>query len=222
VLDSAGPGSERPLIARLLQVEERERRRIALGLHDGVGQELATAKLLLDGVQRLAPAEVAAPLNEVMDLLRTSMESLRSLSFELASSVLYEFGLDAAIESTGRRICEENGLQFSFHADGGRRAIGEDTALALHRSARELMRNVVRHARADHLDVRISQSERLLRISVADDGIGLEEASVCADHFGLVSVRAELASIGGRLELRSSRGMGTCAALLVRLPPATT
>ena len=128
-------------------------------------------------------------------------------------------GLEAALGSLAERCEKRHGLRVDFEADPQpcssiHSAMAEDTAVILYRAVRELLWNVVRHAGAKSARVSVEQSGDRVRITVEDDGAGFDAARAgesCGEDggFGLFSLRQQLASMGGRLEVRSAPGEGT-------------
>jgi signal transduction histidine kinase len=216
----------RGLTMKLSTVEERERRRFATYLHDQIGQALALLQIKCGA---LAAAPHARPFRrsiaEIRDLLERVIEDTHSLVFDLSPPVLHELGLGPAVEQVGEQICTANGLRFDFEDDGCAKLLDADLAVRLFRSARELLMNVVKHARANHIRVTLRRTGDEMRIAVEDDGVGFDtaitEPRVGAKEFGLFSIREHLRLVGGRLEIESRPGR-TRAGLVVPLPPRRT
>ncbi len=200
------------LASAVVLAEERERRRIGAGLHDDVGQTLAIVKVKLGELRGSAAAsESAQKIEEIRSLLDQAIRSTRTLTFELSSPVLYELGLAAALQELGERMERRNGIQFHFRADRWRDP-GSEVAIVLYRSVRELLFNVVKHARASHVRMAIDAPSDQVRIVIEDDGVGIAAAGQVFDDsggFGLFTVREQLIYAGGRMEIDSSPGEGT-------------
>jgi signal transduction histidine kinase len=199
------------LAAQLPLAEERERRRIARGLHDQVGHPLAVARMRLGELRdTAASAEGRRALDEVSALLAQAIAETRSLTFELSSPVLYELGLEPALQSLGERIAGLSGLTVSFATDRRPKPLAEDAAVILFRVAEELLLNVVKHARARAVSLAVARVGDRIRIGVEDDGVGLDTAGLRpAGGLGLFGVRQRLAHLGGRLTIDSAPGSGT-------------
>ncbi len=210
---------------RLAQAEERERRRVARGLHDDVGQLLALAKLYLGQVSGDGLAEASAEhIDEARRMIQQAIDSIRSLTFELSSPVLYEVGLDAALRGLGRRLMAENQIRFRFETDDAPRPLCEETRVALFRVGRELLHNVAKHARADEVRVSLANVGDHVELVVEDDGAGFDATEAGqsfgpAGGFGLFSIREQLDHIGGRLEVVSRPGHGTRVVASAPLSP---
>lgn len=211
----------RALAYELSVAEERERRRVAAGLHDDLGQVLAVAKLktawLLEGTQ--APGQRAL-MEEVRGLLEQAASATRSATFELSSPVLHQLGLEAALQSLGERMQHRYGLRFEFDPDPVSARVPEETGVVLFRAVRELLLNVHKHARATCARVALRMVPEGLLIRVEDDGVGFEAGATshgfsAAGGFGLFSITAQIGGIGGRVEVHSSPGAGTRVSMTV-------
>jgi signal transduction histidine kinase len=209
------------LASQLSVIEERERRRLATDLHDSIGQTLAMAKLKMDALRSQATSAVFAhDLDDICKFLDRALQDTRSLTFELSPPVLYELGIEAALESLVERMQKVHGIQIKLLDHGGRKVLGEDTAVFCFRAVQELLINVVKHARAGKVEVSVGRDRGRIRILVADDGIGCGAAKVVSGEawkggFGLFSIRERLQHLGGSLKIDSKSGQGTRVTLLV-------
>lgn len=205
----------RSLASELALTEERERRRLAEFLHDDVIQTLALIKIKLGELQQeLGQSSQADRLAEARNFLDQAILSCRNLTFELGLSILYEEGLVEAVEQLGRQFQAKYGLAVRVSQDGQPKPLAEGTRLILFRTIRELLTNIVKHARARVAEISFQREGDLLRIHVRDDGIGFEAGqklspSAPASGFGLFSVRERLGHLGGHLEVNSAPGCGT-------------
>jgi len=213
----------RALALELSMAEERERRQIAIEIHDRISQNLAMAKLRLASIQsRFTPetkARVGADFYDALFLLEQTLEDTRTLTFELSPPILYELGLVPAIQWLGEQLSRRHGIKVSV--DGSATAgdgLGDDLRSLLFRAVRELLINVVKHAGATAARVSIRDYEGGVRVTVADDGHGIVpsdpargRASKEGAHtgFGLFSMRTRLEEIGGKVEISSVPDTGT-------------
>ena len=211
------------LALRLALAEERERRRIAVGVHDDIGQKLVLAKLELQSLREtISESGAVQGVDRVCDLIDQSMQEARSLAFDLSNPVLYEVGFGAAVESwLSRQVEHKAGIHcdFASELEVGTK-LDENTAVVLFQAVREVLTNVVKHARAKTVKVRIHKSRDEVQVVVEDDGVGFDPAILdwTAEHqrgLGLFNVKERLEYIKGRLEIRSAPGQGTKATLTV-------
>jgi PAS domain S-box-containing protein len=212
----------RGLAAQVALAEERERERIARGLHDELGQLLALVKVRLGGLRQLtAPGELAERTQEIRELVDQAIRETRSLTFELSSPILKELGLESAIRSLSDRMGTENNIRVHVRTDRRPKPLAHDVGVLLYRAVRELLLNAVKHAQAHQVEISVGRVGDQIRILVGDDGVGFEvpEAGQLGPTggFGLFSIEEGLGHIGGRLEIDSAPGKGTRALLIAPL-----
>lgn len=217
--------SERNLRAMTAQValaEHRERHRIASGLHDEVGQRLAMIKLRLSTLKldqlRLEESQALAEIHE--DLNR-AIEVTRSLTFELGAATLKELGLGAALKSLGEQIQTQYHLSVQFDDSSRLNTVNEDVDLILYGVIRELLTNVVKHARASAINISMTRNANRLQIVVEDNGVGFEwspfdQAGSETQGYGLFSICGRIEYIGGQFEVIKSTS-GARAVVIVPL-----
>lgn len=199
----------------LALAEERERRRIARGLHDDVGQVLALIQGKLGALQasELLPRR-AQEIDAVRILVCHAIKATRALTFELASPALYELGLEPALRSLGRQLQARHGIGFDLESDIDRDcAPDRSISVILYRCGRELLRNVADHAAATRVTMRLTMRRHAIAMSVADDGVGFEPSGDASGFspgggYGLYSMREQLRLLGGRFEIASAPGRG--------------
>jgi PAS domain S-box-containing protein len=209
----------RALASELTVTEERERRRIATELHDGAAQSLAFARIQLASARKaIAEAETAKKLDDVSQILRDSLGQIREVLLDLSSPSMNEIGLGVAIsEWLEQQIGRRHGLKTSFTDQCGEVPLDNDVRAMLFRNTRELLTNVVKHARAKTVAVCMESTGVALRITIEDDGVGLDPDNVAEKMnggFGIFSIRERMLDLGGSLEIVSARGKG-CEATLV-------
>ncbi|MCK9197749.1 MAG: PAS domain S-box protein [Syntrophales bacterium] len=211
----------RTLSSELVMTEERERRRIAVDLHDNIGQTLALTKIKLNALmeQESLPCTTESIL-EILEMVDQSIQQTRSLTRELSPSVLYELGLSEAIEWLAEQIFNQHGLQIVLKYDLKSRKIDKDVQIFLYRSIRELLLNIIKHAKAKEAHVTLRKTGENIIVTVRDDGIGFDIASIDqisnkSGGFGLLSIRERLNYIGGRLEIETRKGWGTQVEMVV-------
>ncbi len=204
------------LLRRLFEAREAERSSLARDLHDELGQHLTTMLVNLRSLQN--DSESDETRERVKDLLHVTAECLkevRKISSGLRVSVLEDFGLRIAIE----RLCEDFALshgitpELSIGLADGRR-YGPEVETALYRVVQESLTNIARHARPKSIQVSISDVGQELRLSIRDDGEGLEgTASITAKGqtpaLGVRSMRERVELLDGVFRISSEPGEGT-------------
>jgi PAS domain S-box-containing protein len=201
----------RRLASEISLAEEKERRRIASQLHDGAIQNLALAKIKLGEFERdLEPKRRGATLDEIRELLDLSIQDARSLIFELSPPVLYELGLEAAVEWLGEQFQARYGITCRVETDQDGAPLIVDIEVILFQVLRELLVNVVKHANATRVDIVHRRLGDRLFLQVRDDGDGFDAAAVVTGSggggFGLFNIRERLQLLGATLEIESGTG----------------
>ncbi len=205
----------RSLASELELVEERERRIIAMELHDRIGQGLAMAKLKLNLLLNENPSSsIVDPLKEVRELIDEAIGKTRSMVFELSPPILYELGFEAAVDWLCERLEQLHGIPTEIKDDLQPKPLEEDIRFILFRGVRELMCNVAKHAVAKRVIVYINRDLDKVRVTVEDDGRGFDTSVINSvtensDKYGLFSIKERLANYGGQLEADSDPGSGS-------------
>ena len=206
----------RALSRRLLEIQEEERGRLARDLHDDIGQALTALKIQVESL-RLAAVEPGqrVRVDECVDTIQSTLERVRQLSLSLRPPQLDDLGLAAALRSHLDRQARVAGLAPHFDAEDAPHEIAPETETACFRVAQEAITNVLRHARARNLWVRLFDSGGRLALSVRDDGQGFDVRNVRG--LGLAGMEERTALAGGSLELHAFPGKGTVVLATFRL-----
>lgn len=201
--------SLRELSRRITRVQEDERRRIALALHDDVGQALTAVRLNLQAVRRTrsAPARREA-LADGLGIVDEAIERVRSMSLDLRPQALDDLGLASALGVYCERQAERAGVAITLEADPGTADATGDAALACYRIAQEAVTNALRHAAASRIRVTLERRDGRLVLQVADDGGGFD-AGRPQGAIGLLGMRERAELAGGMLAIQSRPGDGT-------------
>lgn len=212
----------RILAARLTHLENRERRQLALLLHDHLQQLLVGSRMKLGLLkQQVATPQAASSLAEAAALIDQSIILSRSLSADLSPSILYEAGLNAGMQWLAEQMESKHGLHVDIDVDD--EPEDQDIRVFLFQCVRELMSNVVRHANIKSAHVRIHPlDENLIQIKVSDNGIGFNPEMISSmwatgDSFGLHNIKARLTLLGGTMSVVSEPGAGTTVTLIAPL-----
>jgi signal transduction histidine kinase len=146
-------------------------------------------------------------------------DDVHDLSRRLHPSVLFDLGLAEALRSEAERFAGAASMVVDTRLDAGPSAISPEVALCLYRVAQEALRNVARHARANHVEIALALREAGVELSVRDDGRGFDaDAARVQGGLGLVSLRERLHLVGGRLTVTSTPWQGTTVVAWVPLP----
>lgn len=214
----------RSLALALADAEARERKRLAQTLHDQLQQILSAAKLKAGLVRRVsAEAPVKDQLQQLERLIESAIAESRSLTLELAPPVLYDAGLNAALEALTRDLERRTRLKFALRCDPVAEPEDEQIRVLLFEAVREMIQNVVEHARAAHVRItsRVTAPGQV-ELVIEDDGQGFDITTLSlprgqrpeTNRLGLLEIRERLSHIGGDLHIRSEPGRGTWVRLL--------
>jgi len=207
-----------------LRTEERERQRLAVGLHDSVCQKLVFTKLALESSLNLvSDSKVLASLRIACGAIGETIEQADSLTFELSNPVLRQLGFVIALEKyLTEEIRQKHGIEYELEGDEQLDTLQDEIKNCLFRVTRELLTNVVKHAQSRKVRVSVRESQGQIYVRVQDDGVGFKESQAGSKvsqtaRFGLFSIREQLEYLGGHLEIESKPGRGTTATVVVPL-----
>ena len=221
----------RALATELNLAEQRERKRMAVELHDHLAQMLVLVRLKLGQAKQGPVVRSIEMIKQAEDVVSDALTYTRNLVAELSPPVLHEFGLLAALRWLAEQM-QRYQLHVSVRIDSTEDVrLPEDQAVLVFQSVRELLLNAVKHAVAKHASLAVEEQDGSLRIMVQDHGVGFDllamatqQPSPMSSKFGLFSIRERMNALGGRLELHSAPGEGTRATLILprapRQPPA--
>jgi two-component system, NarL family, sensor histidine kinase UhpB len=200
---------ERRESARLaLAAQEGERKRIAVELHDEVGQTMTGVLLLLERVSAGVPGSQRAVFGEVQEAVRKSLEDVRRIAEELRPELLEHLGLVSALKSLSGTISGRAGLKLEWDFAQELPPLSADTELAVYRIAQEGLTNAARHAQARRVWVSLRPGERGLVLRVRDDGRGVDGRGAPGGG-GVRGMFERAALIGATLTIEQAAEGGT-------------
>jgi signal transduction histidine kinase len=207
--------------ARLQAALADERKRIALELHDSVGQAHAAAVLHLECARDVLAPDAPAHdgVRRALQLVRSSSTEMRCALWDLYPEELQKVSLTGAIESMANDLVAGAGLNVRCSFDGPVRRLPADAEKGLLRIIQEALSNVLKHARAREVRIELRFEPRQARLTVKDDGLGFE-ADRHAGSFGLTSMRNRARALGGDWTISSGPGRGTEVSASIPIPPA--
>lgn len=198
--------------AMILRAQEKERARVARELHDDTGQALT---LLLVRLQMLADQipdpRTRAELADLRALVARTMDGVRRIVVDLGPTVLDDLGLASSVEWLAERMRVDGRMRVDLDLDVDREP-PRPVALAMFRVAQEALTNVLRHARASSVSVRLTRDDGHLRLAVSDDGLGFDVEAAerrSEESVGLLGMTERIALVGGELSIESDPGRGT-------------
>jgi PAS domain S-box-containing protein len=209
----------RQLTSHLQNIREEERSHIAREIHDELGQQLTVLKMDVLGLSKKlgdSDAVIQQKIRDITDLLDTTVRSVRRISSELRPSLLYNLGLDAAIEWHLKEFGKRSDLKTIFIEPAEEVKIPDPVKNGLFRIFQESLTNVGRHANATKVIVSLEQRNGQLTLTIEDDGQGFEQERIGAKQtLGIVGMRERCEMMGGNYAIRSAPGEGTIVAVTV-------
>jgi len=201
------------LSRRILKAQETERRRVALELHDELGQSLTAIKINLQSSARFKDRSPAELNDENLRIVEDALQQVRRLALALRPAVLDDLGLVPALRGIAEQNAGRSGFAIHFHPALPSGRLEPDVETACFRIVQEALTNIARYANARRVDIDLFRNGDELVLSVKDDGVGFDVAAMRAranagSSMGLLGMRERAMLIGGRLEIESALGQG--------------
>jgi signal transduction histidine kinase len=211
------------LSARLVQVQENERRTISRELHDEVGQSLSALLVSLSNLSAAIPASAAATLEPhvagIRDLAQNCVRVIRNMALLLRPSMLDDLGLTPALEWQAREVSRTYGIRVDVAADKVSEDLPETHKTCIYRIVQEALHNCVRHSGASTVRITVQQGPREVHVLIQDDGRGFRPEM--EKGLGLVGIEERVTHLGGKLRIDSHAGRGTLLAITLPLTAVT-
>lgn len=209
----------RRLEIALIRVSEEQQQALGRELHDGLGQHLTSLALFGAALQQQLSARAqpeAAIAQQVVDLVNQATDMTRAMARGLYPAELEYAGLPAALEQLAAQTCALQDMDCVFHADASVRVQDPHIAINLYRIAQEAINNAVKYSRSRYLRMALLRVGDTTRLSISDDGIGMDTASSTKQQgLGMHSMRYRASLLGGRLEIANSTpGGGTSISVI--------
>jgi signal transduction histidine kinase len=217
------------LIEKLLLAQEEERRRIARELHDDASQSLAAVIMHLENIADDLPVryrDTKQRLNMLKEQATQTLGGIRNLSLELRPSVLDDLGLLKAIDWYAKDFLGKRGIDTKIEFDGLKNKLPSNVEIILFRITQEAITNVVKHAHASHVDIRMQRDNNKVILQIEDNGEGFNvEATLTRSgeqqSLGLHGMQERAALLGGHFNIQSQNGRGTCVSIEIPLTEET-
>ena len=203
--------------ARLVQVQEDERRSISRELHDEVGQSLSALLVSVGNLAAALPASVKPEMDGIRKLAESSVAAVRNMALLLRPSMLDDLGLVPALEWQARETSRRTGLVVNVQADNVPDELPEEHKTCIYRIVQEALHNISRHAEARSVNIQVEQTGERLNLSVEDDGCGFDPAR--SRGLGLIGMEERVANLGGSLSVQAAAGHGTRLAVMLPVGP---
>jgi two-component system sensor histidine kinase UhpB len=216
----------RAISERAINAQEEERVRIARGLHDETAQSISMLIIRLERLQSLIPANVPDLTRQVAEahkLATRLFEDLRHIIWNLRPSILDDLGLVPAIRWFARANLEEAGVRVDFGKDNEMVRLPSHLETLLFRVAQEAVNNILHHADAKNVTIRLWTEQGQVCLEVQDDGRGFDVErtsgeAVSKKRLGLLGIKERVSLVGGSVTVESAPGSGACVHVRVPLP----
>ncbi|KLU58919.1 signal transduction histidine-protein kinase/phosphatase DegS [Peptococcaceae bacterium CEB3] len=208
---------------RIIKAQEEERRRVARGIHDGPAQALANIVLRLEITDKLLELDAGRARAEIKDLkrlVRSNLQDISRIIFDLRPLDLEDLGLVAAMEKYLENFEAKCDVHVELRIEGEAARLPSALELALFRLIEECLNNVAKHSRSERARLEIRFGPEWISICVTDYGQGFDVTNIFdqpGEHFGLIGIKERVDLFSGRLSIRSSPGKGTTVEIGFRL-----
>jgi len=207
------------LSSELLNVQESERKRIALEIHDSLGQSLNAIKFRVESaLQELkgtSDQAIVRSIRDIIPVIQESIDDARRLQMDLRPPMLDDLGIIATLSWFGRQFQSVyTDIKVDIQTDIAEDAVPKPLKIQIYRILQEAMNNIIRHAGATQIQVRFHKNENHVELEIEDNGIGFTPPPEWMDlarrgHLGLVGMRERVEMIGGQMDIQSESGRGT-------------
>jgi signal transduction histidine kinase len=197
----------------VLEVQEQERRRVAIELHDELGQALTAIKINLQLGERFKDRAPPELYTENLRIVEEALKQVRHLATGLRPSVLDDLGLAPALKWMAEQSASRSGFKVSFYHDRTRVRLAPDIEIACFRIVQEALTNISRHAQAQQVDISLRRDGTDLLLCVQDDGVGfnlasMQERAIAGGSLGVLGMQERATLLGGQLNVASALGHG--------------
>ena len=213
--------SDARILSAIIQTEEKERKRFAKDLHDGLGPILSTVKMSLSALQRWEnPVRNEKIIKNTSELIDEAIDSLKEITDNISPHVLSNFGLETMLNSFINKINYTGKIKINFKSNLKGERVLPEAELILYRCICELINNTVQYAEASVVEVNIYRSSELLVINYKDDGKGFDTSlleKMETEGTGFYNIQSRINSIRGTFSLQSEPGKGMEAEIVSKI-----
>ncbi|TDW95910.1 PAS domain-containing sensor histidine kinase [Dinghuibacter silviterrae] len=211
--------SMRELASHLQDIREEERYKMSREIHDELGQQLTALKLEVSALRFKLTDDVARQkAGEIIDLISTTINTVRKIATDLRPYVLDDLGLVAALQWQTREFEKRSGIKSAFTSNVIDIDVEPKNGLAIFRIYQESLTNIMRHAHAGHVSAILKEEEDSLQLIVEDDGDGFDPTLLkTTKSLGLVGIKERALVMNGHFEITTAPGKGTTLSLSIPL-----
>lgn len=211
----------------ILEGQEEERKRIAMDIHDGIGQQLTSLKFQIESIPVNDDPAAENKINEIKQGIKDVIKEVRRVTFNLKPTVLGDYGLQAALSVFIKEIGKLSDIELSYRTEGDISIrLPQKVENNIFRIVQEAINNAIKYSNAEKIEVLLQQNDTDIVITVSDQGSGFDEKLVESRSVNIESGRGffnmyeRTEYINGELEIKSEPGMGTTVILKVPLRSA--
>jgi|GEM_PF-1793113 len=195
----------------VMDAEEKERKRIARELHDGLGQLLSTARITIASLD----SEVNPRVENSVKIIDMAVKEVRNISHNMMPNALVNVGLEAALKDIICKV-DESGSVSGFYQSSISPNLEESTAISVYRVVQELVNNTLKYAEATEIKLEISGNEEWVSLSLSDNGKGFDTSkTLYSNGIGWNNIYSRVDLLGGKISVRSSPGQGTFVSISI-------
>ena len=207
--------SENHVIIAIINTEDKERKRFAKDLHDGLGPILSTIKMSLSALTGKNKDQTSAKiLANTNHLINEAIIAIKEISNNLSPHVLSNFGLTSAINAFVTKINQTKAIEIDFRSNMKNQRLNNDKEVVMYRAVCELINNSLRHSGASKIDIELNKHEKFVILQFNDNGKGFDVEKYNNEDskgMGLSNIKASVRSVEGIFILESASGKGTNA-----------
>jgi len=198
------------LSARLVEVQEEERRSISRELHDEVGQTLGALLVDVGQLSSLVPPEDRAmqgQITRIKSAAETAVKSIRDMALLLRPPMLDDLGLTPALEWQAREVSRRGDMEVEVHSENVSEELDDETKVCIYRLTQEALNNAATHSGAKNAKVSVVQDAEKITVEISDDGHGFDAGRVRG--MGILGMEERVRRLGGAFAIESAPGKGT-------------
>jgi two-component system, NarL family, sensor kinase len=194
----------------VIDSEEKERIRIAKELHDGLGQLLSSAKLNMSSLEDGVPKEDEYLLKNSLTIIDDAVKEVRNISHNMMPTALMNYGLIEATSALVKKINDSRQISVNFVKDNFSLTLEKETEIAIYRIIQEIFNNMIKHSKADQIDILFSNNDRNFLLQIKDNGIGFDTSLIKnSQGIGWQNIYSRVSMLNGTISVDSQTGKGT-------------